>query len=53
VKGLESFSLDGVATQVKMGDMIFAEANVLHGVGNTGGTRMTFYFIKMMGKPAS
>jgi len=36
-----------------MGDMIFAEANVLQGVRNTGDTRMTFYFIKMMGKHAS
>jgi hypothetical protein len=30
--------------------MLFAEANVLHGVRNMGQTRMTFYFIKMMGK---
>ena len=26
---------------------------VLHGVRNTGETRMTFYFIKMMGKHTS
>ena len=51
--GTGEFFLDGVATQVKMGDMIFAEANVLHGVRNTGDTRMTFYFIKMMEKHAS
>jgi mannose-6-phosphate isomerase-like protein (cupin superfamily) len=52
-EGTGEFSLDGVAKQVKMGDMLFAEANVLHGVRNTGDTRMTFYFIKMMGKHAS
>lgn len=52
-EGTGEFSIDGVATQVKTGDMVFAEANVLHGVRNTGQTRMTFYFIKMMGKHAS
>jgi quercetin dioxygenase-like cupin family protein len=52
-EGTGEFFLDGATTQVKMGDMIFAEANVLHGVRNTGETRMTFYFIKMMGKHAS
>jgi len=52
-EGTGEFFLDGVTTQVKMGDMVFAEANVLHGVRNTGKTRMTFYFIKMMGKHAS
>jgi hypothetical protein len=36
-----------------MRDVIFAEANVLHGVRNTGDTRMTFYFIKIMGEHAS
>jgi quercetin dioxygenase-like cupin family protein len=52
-EGAGEFFLDGVTTQVKMADTIFAEANVLHGVRNTGDTRMTFYFIKMMGKHAS
>ena len=51
--GTGEFFLDGVATQVKTGDMVFAEANVLHGVKNTGETRMTFYFIKLMGKHTS
>ena len=49
-EGTGEFSIDGVTTQVKTGDMVFAEANVLHGVKNTGETRMTFYFIKMMAK---
>jgi quercetin dioxygenase-like cupin family protein len=49
-EGSGEFAINGVATQVKAGDMVFAEANVLHGVRNTGPTRMTFYFIKMMAK---
>jgi quercetin dioxygenase-like cupin family protein len=52
-EGTGEFFLDGVTTQVKTGDMLFAEANVLHGVRNSGETRMTFNFIKMMGKHAS
>ncbi|HTF61406.1 MAG TPA: cupin domain-containing protein [Edaphobacter sp.] len=51
-EGTGEFSVNGVATQVKTGDMVFAEANVLHGVRNTGKTQMTFYFVKMMGKSA-
>src|ERR1700723_1726894 len=51
--GTGEFFLDGVTTQVKTGDMVFAEANVLHGVRNTGQASMTFYFIKLMGKHAS
>jgi quercetin dioxygenase-like cupin family protein len=51
--GTGEFSIDGVTTQVKTGDMVFAEANMLHGVRNTGETRMTFYFIKVMGKHVS
>ena len=52
-EGTGEFSIRGVTTQVKTGDMLYAEANVLHGVRNTGETRMTFYFIKMMGKHTS
>ena len=52
-EGTGEFSINGVITQVKTGDMIFAESNVLHGVLNTGKTRMTFYFIKTMGKKTS
>lgn len=51
-EGTGEFSVDGVSTPVKSGDMVFAESNVLHGVRNTGQTRMTFYFIKTMGKSA-
>ena len=45
--------VDGVVTQVEAGDMMYAEANVLHGITNTGSTRMTFYFTKMLGKGAA
>ena len=50
--GTGEFFLNGATTRVKTGDMVFAEANVLHGVKNTGETPMTFYFIKMLGKHA-
>jgi quercetin dioxygenase-like cupin family protein len=50
--GTGEFFVNGVATPVKAGDMVFAEANVLHGVRNTGQTQMKFYFIKMMAKKA-
>jgi quercetin dioxygenase-like cupin family protein len=52
-EGTGEFFINGVATPVKTGDMVFAESNELHGVRNTGHTRMTFYFVKMMGKSAS
>jgi quercetin dioxygenase-like cupin family protein len=52
-EGTGEFFLDGATTPVKASDMIFAEANVLHGVKNTSNARMTFYFIKTMGKSAS
>lgn len=51
-EGSGEFSINGVSTQVKPGDMVFAESNVLHGVKNTSDARMTFYFIKMKGKNA-
>jgi quercetin dioxygenase-like cupin family protein len=51
-EGTGEFSVNGTTTQVNTGDMVFAEANVLHGVRNTGKTVMTFYFVKMMGKGA-
>ncbi len=52
-EGTGEFYVDGAATSVQQGDMVFAESNVLHGVRNTGQTQMTFYFIKTMGKNAS
>ena len=42
--------VDGVVTQVEAGDMMYAEANVLHGITNTGATIMTFYFTKILAK---
>ena len=35
---------------VVAGDMMYAEANVLHGITNTGTTMMTFYFTKLLSK---
>ena len=52
-EGTGEFFMNGAATQVKTGDMVFAESDVLHGVRNTGQTRMTFYFVKIMGRSAA
>jgi quercetin dioxygenase-like cupin family protein len=51
-EGSGEFFINGQAQHVTVGDSLFAEANVLHGVRNTGTSRMTFYFIKMQGKTA-
>jgi quercetin dioxygenase-like cupin family protein len=48
--GTGEIVVDGVTTQVEAGDMMYAEANVLHGITNTGSSMMTFYFIKIMAK---
>jgi hypothetical protein len=53
MKGLKSFSLGRRRYAGEVGRLDISEANVLHCVRNTGDTRMTFYFIKMMGKHAS
>jgi quercetin dioxygenase-like cupin family protein len=50
--GTGAIEVAGVTTQVQAGDMMYAEANVLHGITNTGGTTMTFYFFKMLGREA-
>ena len=42
----------GLTSQVKAGDMMYAEADVLHGILNTGSTVMTFYFTKFLAKGA-
>ena len=48
--GIGEIEVAGVVTQVEAGDIMFAEANVLHGIRNTGQTMMTFYFTKILGK---
>jgi quercetin dioxygenase-like cupin family protein len=48
--GAGEIVIDGVVTHVEAGDMMYAEANVLHGITNTGSTMMTFYFTKFLGK---
>jgi quercetin dioxygenase-like cupin family protein len=50
--GTGEIEVAGVVTQVGAGDMMYAEADVLHGIVNTGKTMMTFYFVKFSGKPA-
>jgi quercetin dioxygenase-like cupin family protein len=50
--GTGEIVVDGVTTKVEAGDMMYAEANVLHGIVNTGSTQMIFYFTKMMAKGA-
>jgi quercetin dioxygenase-like cupin family protein len=51
--GSGEIEVDGIVTQVGPGDMMYAEANVLHGITNTGSTVMTFYFTKILGKNAA
>jgi len=51
--GTGEIEIDGVVTHVEAGDMMYAEANILHGITNTGSTMMTFYFTKILGKNAS
>jgi quercetin dioxygenase-like cupin family protein len=46
--GNGEIEVDGVVTQVEPGDMMYAEANVLHGI-----TVMTFYFTKILAKDAA
>jgi quercetin dioxygenase-like cupin family protein len=48
--GTGEIVVDGVTTHVEAGDMMYAEANVLHGITNTGTTQMTFYFTKILGR---
>ena len=48
--GTGEIVVDGVTTHVEAGDMMYAEANVLHGITNTGSTMMTFYFTKILAK---
>ncbi|MGI4755807.1 MAG: cupin domain-containing protein [Janthinobacterium lividum] len=50
--GTGEIVVNGVKTNVQTGDMMYAEANVLHGIVNTGSTTMTFYFTKFMAKDA-
>lgn len=49
-QGTGEIVVAGVTAEVGPGDMMYAEANVLHGIKNTGSTMMTFYFSKMLGK---
>jgi quercetin dioxygenase-like cupin family protein len=46
--GTGEIEINGVSTPVEAGDMMYAEANVLHGIKNTGSTVMVFYFTKIL-----
>ena len=46
--GTGEIEIDGVVTSVEPADMMYAEANVLHGIKNTGSTVMVFYFTKIL-----
>lgn len=46
--GTGEISIEDAVTPVEAGDMMFAEANVLHGIKNTGSTVMVFYFTKIL-----
>jgi mannose-6-phosphate isomerase-like protein (cupin superfamily) len=50
--GTGEIEIAGAVTQVEAGDMMYAGANVLHGITNTGKTTMTFYFVKLLGAGA-
>ena len=50
--GTGEMVVNGVTSQVKAGDCMYAEANVLHGIVNTGKTPMVFYFTKFQAKGA-
>lgn len=50
--GTGEIELEGTVTQVAAGDMMYAEANALHGIVNTGQSMMTFYFTKILAKNA-
>jgi mannose-6-phosphate isomerase-like protein (cupin superfamily) len=48
--GTGVIEVDGIATPVGPGAMMYCGANVLHGITNTGITPMTFYWSKWIAK---
>lgn len=48
--GTGEIEVDGQATQVGPGAIMYCSANKLHGIVNTGDTPMTFYFSKWLGR---
>ncbi len=45
-EGTGEISVEGKTTQVAPGSMMFAAANTLHGIKNTGSEPMLFYYFK-------
>ena len=48
--GTGVIEVDGVQSEVGPGAMMYCAGNTLHGITNTGGTPMTFYFSKWLSK---
>lgn len=48
--GTGVIEVDGQPTQVGPGAIMYCSANKVHGIVNTGGTPMTFYWSKWMAK---
>jgi mannose-6-phosphate isomerase-like protein (cupin superfamily) len=48
-EGTGEISVEGQATKVSAGSMMFCGAGKLHGIVNTGKTVLTFYFYKWRG----
>jgi mannose-6-phosphate isomerase-like protein (cupin superfamily) len=46
--GTGEIEVIGLTISLEPGDMMYAEANVLHGIKNTGSTVMDFYFTKIL-----
>ena len=48
--GTGEIVVNGETTQVSPGSVMYCAAEVLHGITNTGGVPMTFYFSKWLGR---
>ena len=45
--GTGEIEVNGLTISLEPGDTMYAEADVLHGITNTGSTVMDFYFTKI------
>lgn len=46
VEGKGTWSMDGVETEAKAGDVMYAKPWDMHGITNTGNTPLTFFVVK-------
>ena len=49
-EGAGEVTMNGAASHVGAGAIMYAASNYLHGIKNTGKSPLTFYYIKWMGK---